>query len=230
MNAVCAVSKRKLILGEKGEGGRKKERKKGRRTIKERGRRERERWKEGTTMHKVSQDARGNVATGGGGGTKTYNGHNGRWILSLSLPTVWALGWVRRRYSSRRTFEKITSSGLSAPFSSSFSLSKVAFSIVGIRRTDPFFTRCAWLWRLISCYIKSLCFYLGLLVSRLIFYPIEWIYSNALIDIPRGATKVGKNSGEIDRAIFFFLFFHPRKRETRSIAVYPKFVRLTSGE
>lgn len=26
MNAVCAVSKRKLILGEKGEGGRKKER------------------------------------------------------------------------------------------------------------------------------------------------------------------------------------------------------------
>lgn len=145
MNAVCAVSKRKLILGEKGEGGRKKERKKGRRTIKERGRRERERWKEGTTMHKVSQDARGNVATGGGGGTKTYNGHNGGWILSLSLPTVWALGWVRRRYSSRRTFEKITSSGLSAPFSSSFSLSKVAFSIVGIRRTDPFFTRCAWL-------------------------------------------------------------------------------------
>lgn len=67
-------------------------------------------------------------------------------------------------------------------------------------------------------------------LSRLIFYPIEWIYSNALIDIPRGAIKVRKNSGEIDRAIFFFLFFHPRKRETGSIAVYPKFVRLTSGE
>lgn len=75
---------------------------------------------------------------------------------------------------------------------------------------------------------QILCFYLGLLVSRLIFYPIEWIYSNALI--PREAIKVEKNSGEIDRAIFFFLFFHPRKRETGSIAVYPKFVRLTSGE
>lgn len=65
-------------------------------------------------------------------------------------------------------------------------------------------------------------------LSRLIFYPIEWIYSNALI--PREAIKVEKNSGEIDRTIFFFLFFHPRKRETESIAVYPKFVRLTSGE
>ena len=119
MNAVCASRPRfpnvnlYSVKREKrgGRGERKKERKKERReeeqsrSVEGGGKREKESGgkrarRGGTTMHKVSQDARGNLATGGGG-TKTYNGHNGRWILSLSLSlsTVWALGWVRRRYS-----------------------------------------------------------------------------------------------------------------------------------